>query len=378
VHRRTAELQTTNEFLRESEEKLRTLFEILPVGISFLNHNAQIIEMNSALAKILGLSKQELLQGSTSPRKYIRSNGSPMLQTEFASIRALTEQKTIYNVETGIIKENGATIWTSINAAPVKVADVEAVVVTVDITERKNAEAALQKSRERLRVLSRRLVEVQEDERRAIARELHDRVGQNLAALNLNLNILRSQLSDDALMKVGPRLSDSVQLVNDILTITRSVMADLRSNVLDDYGLESALREYAEQYTQRFGIRVIPDKTGNPIPRLDPSIEMTLLRIAQEALTNVARHAQASQVTITLNVESGTVYMTIQDNGIGILSWQKANQPGSHGLRIIRERTEAFGGSMQIESAYKKGTTIEVKIPIENGNQPLAQREKRP
>ncbi len=377
VHKRTAELQAANEFLRESEEKLRTLFEILPVGISFLNHNAQIIEMNSALAQILGLSKQELLQGSARSRKYIRSNGSLMPLTEFASIRALTEQKTIYNVETGITKENGETIWTSINAAPVKVADVEAVVVTVDITERKNAEAALQKSRERLRVLSRRLVEVQEDERRAIARELHDRVGQNLAALNLNLNILRSQLSDDALIKVGTRLSDSVQLVNDILMITRSVMADLRSNVLDDYGLESALREYADQYTQRFGIRVIPDKTATPIPRLDPNIEMTLLRIAQEALTNVARHAQASQVTITLSVESDTVHMTIQDNGIGILSWQKANQLGSHGLRIIRERTEAFGGSMQIESAYKKGTTIEVKIPIENGSQPKTPREKR-
>lgn len=300
-----------------------------------------------------------------------------MPRTEFASIRALTEQKTIYNVETGIIKENGEKIWTSVNAAPVKVADVEAVVVTVDITERKNAEEALHKNRERLRILSRRLVEVQEEERRAIARELHDRVGQNLAALNLNLNILRSQLSDDALQKVGSRLSDSVQLVNDILTITRSVMADLRSNVLDDYGLESALREYADQFTQRFGIRVVPDKTGNPIPRLDPSIEMTLLRITQEALTNVARHAQASQVTITLDVESDTVHMTIQDNGIGILSWQKANQLGSHGLRIIRERTEAFGGSMQILSAYKKGTTIEVKIPIESGNQPRVPREKR-
>jgi two-component system sensor histidine kinase UhpB len=264
-----------------------------------------------------------------------------------------------------------------VNAAPVKVADVEVVVVTVDITERKNAENALHKNRERLRALSRRLVEVQEDERRAIAHELHDRVGQNLAALNLNLNILRSQLSEDALAKVGSRLTDSVQLVNDILTITRSVMADLRSNVLDDYGLESALREYADQFTQRFGIRIVTDKTVDPIPRFDPSIEMTLLRITQEALTNVARHSQATQVMIRLRIDEDAIHITIQDNGVGILSWQKANQPGSHGLRIIRERTEAFGGSMQIQSAYKKGTTIEVSIPIEIGSQPRLQREKR-
>lgn len=375
--RDNTEQRQAQEALRISEEKLRTLFEILPVGISFLDQNAQIIEMNNALAQILGLSKQELLQGSFLSRKYIRSDGSTMPRSEFASIRALTEQKTVYNVETGVIKESGETIWTSINAAPVKVADVEAVVVTVDITERKNAADALHKSRERLRALSRRLVEVQEEERRAIARELHDRVGQNLAALNLNLNILRSQLSEDALAKVGARLTDSVQLVNDILTITRSVMADLRSNVLDDYGLESALREYADQFTQRFGIRIVTDKPVDPIPRFDPSIEMTLLRITQEALTNVARHSQASQATIRVRIEENTIHMAIQDNGIGILSWQKANQQGSHGLRIIRERAEAFGGSMQIQSAYKKGTTIEVSIPIEVGVQPRLQREKR-
>jgi len=365
------------EALRVSEEKLRTLFEILPVGISFLNQNAQIIEMNSALTQILGLSKNELLRSSFKSRDYVRSDGSIMPRSELASTRALTEQKTVYNVETGIVKDKGEITWTSVNAAPVKVADVAAVIVTVDITERKNAENALHKNRERLRALSRRLVEVQEDERRAIARELHDRVGQNLAALNLNLNILRSQLSDDALAKIGSRLTDSVQLVNDILTITRSVMADLRSNVLDDYGLESALREYADQFTQRFGVQVVADKTSRPIPRFDPSIEMTLLRIAQEALTNVARHSQASQATITLNMEGNAMKMTIQDNGIGILSWQKANQKGSHGLRIIRERTEAFGGSVQIQSAYKKGTTIEVRIPIENSNQTRDSREKR-
>ncbi|MEO8358069.1 MAG: PAS domain S-box protein [Chloroflexota bacterium] len=354
--------------LRTSEEKLRTLFEILPVGISFLDRDARITDTNSALADILGVPKEQLLKETFKSRSYIRPDGTPMPPTEFASTRALTENKTIYNVETGIVKDNEEITWTNVNAAPVQVADVEAVVVTVDITERKQAEAALHKSRERLRVLSRRLVEVQEDERRALARELHDRVGQNLAALNLNLNILRNQFSDDFLKHLGPRLDDSVNLVRQIITITRNVMDDLRSNVLDDYGLEAALSEYTEKFTQRYGIPVVTDKPAHPIPRMNSGIEMTLLRIAQEALMNVSRHAQATQVSLSLNVDEDAVYMAIKDNGSGILSWQKANQAGSHGLRIIRERAEAFGGLLQVNSAYKKGTQIEVRIPLGSGS----------
>jgi two-component system sensor histidine kinase UhpB len=301
-----------------------------------------------------------------------------MPPSEFASRRAITEGITIYNVETGIVHENGEIKWTSVNAAPVRVADVEAVVVTVDITKRKQAEEAVHRHRESLKLLSRRLVEIQEEERRAIARELHDRVGQNLAALTLNLNILRSQLDSEILQKVGTRLSDSVNLVKDVLTITRSVMADLRPNVLDDYGLDAALNEYADRFSQRFGIRVTNYVPATPTSRLDPGIEMTLLRIAQEALTNIARHAQASQASISLEVEEDVAHMSIEDNGIGILSWQKVNQPGSHGMRIMRERAEAFGGTLKVHSAYKNGTKIEVSIPLGGSAAPrqAAQEER--
>jgi signal transduction histidine kinase len=94
---------------------------------------------------------------------------------------------------------------------------------------------------------------------------------------------------------------------------------------------------------------------------------MTLLRIAQEALINIARHAQATQATISLDVQENTLHLGIEDNGIGILSWQKVNQGGSHGLRIMRERAEAFGGTLKIHSTYKNGTRIEVEIPLGTG-----------
>jgi PAS domain S-box-containing protein len=361
---------------RENEKKLSTLFELLPVGISFLDLEGQIIQMNPALTNILRLSKQQLTDQGYRSRTYIRSNGTLMPPAEFASHRALAEGRTIYNVETGVLLENSEVIWTSVSAAPVDVAEVGAAVVTVDITERKHAEHALQESRERLQILSQRLVEVQEEERRAIARELHDRVGQTLAALNINLIIISGQLIGKVDEQVNTRLSDAMKLVAETISLVRDVMSNLRPSVLDDYGLQAALESYLSQFVSRYEIQAKLEKPDHPIARLGASIEMTFLRIAQEALMNVARHANASQVSLSLRRKKNAVYMTVQDNGTGIESWQDANRPGSHGLTIMRERAEAFGGNLRVSSIPGKGTRIEVSIPVENDDSPQAQKER--
>ena len=361
---------------RENEEKLSTLFELLPVGISFLDPDEQIIQMNSALVNILRISKEGLPEQAHQARQYIRANGTTMPPREFASRRALADGKTVYNLETGIILENREVVWTSVSAAPVNVADVGAVVVTVDITESKRAERALQESRERLQILSQRLVEVQEEERRAIARELHDRVGQTLAALNINLIIISGQLGGLVDEKISTRLNDSMKLVAETIALVRDVMSNLRPAVLDDYGMEAAIESQLTQFASRYEIQTKFEKPDRAIPRLGPSIEMTFLRIAQEALMNIAKHAQASQVTLTLQRDENTVCMTIEDNGMGIASWQDANRPGSHGLTIMRERAEAFGGNLEISSVPGKGTKVEVKISIETNDPSQGEKEK--
>jgi PAS domain S-box-containing protein len=378
VERNKAEeaLRKSEAAARANEEKLSTLFELLPVGISFLDPEGRIIQMNPALSNILRLSKEQLLNQAYTSRKYIRANGTPMSTAEFASRRALMEGKTVYNVETGVILEDGEVIWTSVSAAPVDVADVGAVVVTVDITESKRAERALQESRERLQILSQRLVEVQEDERRAIARELHDRVGQTLAALNINLIIISGQLTEKVEEQISTRLNDSMKLVAETISLVRDVMSNLRPSVLDDYGLEAAIESHLSQFRSRYEIRVKFDEPEPSVPRLGPSIEMTFLRIAQEALMNIARHAHATEVNLSLWHEDNAICMTVQDNGTGIESWQDANRPGSHGLTIMRERAEAFGGNLKVSSVPGKGTKVEVKIPVETNDPSQAQKEK--
>jgi two-component system sensor histidine kinase UhpB len=359
-----AALRASEAAARENEEKLHTLFDLLPVGISFLDPQGKVLQTNSALLDIVKLSKDELFHQSYKSRKYIRPDGTPMPLTEFASARALRENRTIYNVETGILLEDGQVVWTSVSAAPVDVADVGVVVVTVDITENKRAEQALQESHKRLQILSQRLVEVQEEERRALARELHDRVGQTLAALNINLIIISGQLSAEAASQIGPRLNDSMKLVSETIALVRDVMTDLRPAVLDDYGLEAALESHISEFKSRYNIRVVVEKPDLPIPRLGPSVEMTFLRIVQEALMNIARHAQASEVHLSMRREADAVCISVEDNGIGIDSWQRANRPGSHGLTIMRERAEAFGGTLKVSSVPGKGTRVEVSIPL--------------
>jgi two-component system sensor histidine kinase UhpB len=145
--------------------------------------------------------------------------------------------------------------------------------------------------------------------------------------------------------------------------------------VLDDYGLEAAIESHLSQYTARYEIQTNFEKPASPLPRLGASVEMTFLRIAQEALMNIAKHARASQVTLRLQQEENAVHMTIQDNGIGIESWSQANRTGNHGLTIMRERAEAFGGSLKVSSIHGDGTSVDVLIPIDSGNPPSGQKE---
>jgi signal transduction histidine kinase len=223
---------------------------------------------------------------------------------------------------------------------------------------------AVDLQREQLRVLGVRLSEVEEAERRRLARELHDQVGQNLTALGINLNVIKTQIPDDIASGVMTFLDESLELVEQTTERIRDVMSDLRPPMLDDYGLMATLRWFGGQFTSRVGLPVTVH--GEELnPRLAEPVESALFRIATEALTNVAKHAQATEATVELEVDDDVLRLIILDDGIGFnpgrLDMQEKDR--GWGLLTMAERAEALGGQFWIESQPSNtGTRVIVQI----------------
>ena len=213
--------------------------------------------------------------------------------------------------------------------------------------------------------VSRRLVEVQETERRVLANDLHDLVGQKLAALSINLNIVKIASAPSMAVGMGARLNDSLKLVEETIESIRNVMAELRPAVLDDYGLTPVLRWYAEQFAKRTGVVTTVVEQG-PTRRLSPAVEEAFFRIAQEALTNVAKYARAGKVTVTFDTTSDVSRLAIADDGCGFDSSTSKQPAKDHGwgLMIMRERAGAVGAELSVESAPGRGTRVIVTFRI--------------
>jgi signal transduction histidine kinase len=220
-----------------------------------------------------------------------------------------------------------------------------------------------EQQQEHLRALATRLAEAEETGRRRLAQELHDQVGQNLTALGINLNIVQSLVPEGTADVVRSRLDDSLSLLKQTTQRIRDVMADLQPPVLEDYGLMTALRWYGAQFASRAGIPV--DVQGDDLtPRLSHPVESVLFRIAQEALTNVARYARATRATVTVTADEGVVRLVVADDGVGFDPVRAAEPDGrqSWGLLTMAERTEAVGGRFWIDSDPGQGTRVVVEV----------------
>lgn len=223
------------------------------------------------------------------------------------------------------------------------------------------SESELRQLARHLRQLSRRLLEAEEIERRNINRELHDRIGQNLSAINLNLNLIREQIGAGAPARLLARLTDTQATLDATVTSVRNVMADLRPPALDDYGLFAALHTHAEAFTARTGLPVAMN--GRDIePRLPLIVETALFRIAQEALANVAKHARARRVEVALTETPRGVTLAVTDDGIGFDPGAAESRRASWGLSTMRERADAIGAGLRVESAPGRGTRVVVGL----------------
>jgi PAS domain S-box-containing protein len=349
--------------LAESQRRLQALFDNTLDAILLTDDRARYIGANPSACALTGYRHEELLQltvWDVTPGP----NREPGLELWRAFIAA-GQQSGEYTV----LRKDGTTVEVEYRAVANIVPGLHLSVLR-DITERKQADKELERlferlrdAHQRMRSLSRQLVEAQEVERRQLARELHDQVGQNLAALNINLSILHSHLSAQPEMTIISRLDDSLRLVGETVERIRDVMAELRPAVLDDYGLLAALRWYAERFSERSGIVTQVHGTDRML-HLPAAVETALFRIAQEALTNVTKHSQAKQATVTLEALNGAARLIIADDGIGFIPTEprESGGPRGVGLDIMRERVEAVGGHFVLASVPGQGTQVIVEV----------------
>lgn len=227
--------------------------------------------------------------------------------------------------------------------------------------ERKELSKAHKSSAERLRNLSRRLMQAEEEERKRLGRELHDRVGGDLSALGMGLELLRKQLPDDQDGPIARRIDDLQHLLQDTMEHLRAVLADLRPTALDELGLTAALRHQAGVLSARSGIRFLV-AGSEPVPRLAPECEIAFYRIAHEAWANAMKHSGAHSVTLTLSQAAGMVAMVIEDDGRGFEPAELPTGTPSLGLTTMRERAEAIGAVLEVETAVGAGVSVRLSL----------------
>lgn len=227
-----------------------------------------------------------------------------------------------------------------------------------DITERKRIEEELKSSLEQLQQLSQYIEQVRENERVAISRELHDDLGQALTAVKIDLGIIKQKVSDN---EVVLKINKVTALVGETIKTVQRLTSQLRPDIIDDLGLEAAIDWYTKEFEQRVGVEVFLDMDSELT--ISPNVSLTLFRIMQESLTNIARHSKATQVEIGLHKNSESIHFRISDNGVGITE-DEIKSKKSFGIINMKERTASMGGSFDIYSENGHGTVIQLILPL--------------
>jgi signal transduction histidine kinase len=344
-------------------ELLRLVLATLPVGVVVTDRAGDIVLANAASKLIWGGMIVSGLERWAQTKASWHDSGESIAPTEWASARALSEGKTSLNELIDIETYDGQRKTIQNSSAPIRNAGgliVGAVVVNEDVTERVRAESALRESTDRLQHLSRRLLAVQEEERRHLSRELHDEFGQLLATIAVHLHAAKGLAGDAA----RSRLEECSVLLQRTGAQLRSLALELRPTMLDSAGLEPALRWLAEQHKQRTGIATQVVGHLNDLPG---DLAIACFRVAQEALTNVVRHARAQHVWIELDQTDGALELVVRDDGVGFdvtKTLDSAAGQGNLGLLGMKERVQILGGILEIDSEPGHGTRIRISLPL--------------
>jgi len=340
-----------------------TLFYASPIAICICTaEDRRIIGANDSFAHLTGYTKTQVT-GRTWREigLWVDPDDDARMQ------RVLAESGAISDIEIAYRPKQGEVHYALVSAEPLDWRGQRAILMLAyDITERKRVEERQQgllnqvrASRERLQALSKRLLDVQENERRQIARELHDEIGQTLTGLRFVLEAASRASAD----RVQPHLDEAQVLVNELIARVRNLSLELRPAMLDDLGLLPALLWLFERYTHQTQIRV--EFGHNALERrFPPELETAAFRIIQEALTNVERHARESEVAVRAWTADDVLHLQVEDWGAGfdVDAVLAANRSG--GLSGMRERASWLGGRVRIESVQGVGTRVHGELPL--------------
>ena len=359
------ERKRVEEELVQSEERYRSIFENAVEGIFQTTLDGRYVAVNPALARMYGYdSPEDMIASITNIASQLYVD--PRRRDEF--IRLMQEQEKLTGFEALVYRKDGSFIWISENVRTRR--DQAGVLIgyegTVEhITERKLAEERLRATLEEVRTLSGKLATVEEEERTRIARELHDELGVGLTCLKIDLSRLATIVGDGVTAAARAALDDKVrsmvEQVDSTIAAVQRLVTQLRPALLDNLGLVAAIEWQSHDFQKRTGIPCTCVTSADDIA-MEPDRATALFRICQEALTNTARHAQATAVTITLESHHDTLQLVVADNGVGIPD-RKVSDRRSLGLLGMKERAALFGGEVTIQGHPEKGTTVIACLP---------------
>ena len=346
--------------LQRSEERYRTLVEWSPMGI-LIHQAGRVVFCNpAALAMHRATTAQDMIGKPSIELVHLQDRAT----VERLSGQVLQHNQSTAETEIRALQLDGNTIDLQIKMAPTLFDGAPAIqVVLFDITDRKRAQAQLLNSQQQLRVLSARVLAAQETERRRVAHELHDELGQSLTAIKINLQSQTRSTGQES----GALVDENIHIVEQALQHVRSLALALRPSMLDDLGLVSALRWLIDQAHQRQAMEITL-QVGDTFRRLAPDLETAAFRIVQEALTNIERHADASKVEISARISPEAVLeVQVRDNGNGFdvtAMRERATAGASMGVLGMAERASLVGGELTVNASPGNGCCVTLRCPV--------------
>ena len=356
------ELETQNRELREAQQALEEsrnryadFYDFSPAAYVTLTDEGLIAEINLTAARLLGQFRT-LLPGKAFVTFVARPD----------AVKFLHHLHQCRQAETGVIAE--LTLATAGRTVQVQLTTIRANqseghlfrTVIIDLSERKQREADLERTNEQLRELSSRLHSAIEQERARIAREIHDELGAMLTAIKMDLSWCAKTMANAADFPVE-KVAALIQSVDAAIQTVRKIATDLRPSLLDTMGLWAAIEWQAQQMQEKLGIPCEVEISGRELT-LEQDLATAVFRIVQEALTNIARHAAASKIRVTVATGPAELLLEVKDNGRGITPAQILDQK-AWGLLGMQERARTFGGKITISGMPGKGTRVSLHVP---------------